>query len=172
MKLTFQNYITETIEGGIKPGSQPALAFANYTVDGRTFEIMFVYDPQTKGLHINSLMGGQDQKMPAAFSELMQKFASDVCSKFGPVNPQNISYTPSSGPLKTREDGSAVRDRLFQRYIKQITQNMPPACKQITQNPFHQDVKPKMIQQGKYDSHPLRKAFKGSDEEFAQFMGL
>lgn len=172
MKLTFQNYITESIQGGITPQSQPAVAFAHYTVDDRPFEIMFSYDPKTQGLHINSLMAAQDSKMPASFAELMQKFASDVCSRFGPVNPQNISYTPSSGPLRNRQDGSEVRDRLFQRYIKQIAQNMPPSCKNLQQNPIHQNVQPKMMQQGKYDSHPFRKAFKGSDQEFAQFFGL
>jgi hypothetical protein len=120
-------------------------------------------------------MGNQDNNTNIPFSELMQKFATDVCSKFGPINPQQITYQPSSGPLKARGDGSAVRDRLFQRYIRQFAQNMPPACSARTQNPFHRNVQPKMMQQkptGKYDNHPLRKAFNGSDEEFAAIFGL
>jgi hypothetical protein len=149
------------------------MAFAHYTIDGRTFDVMFSYNTKTQAVHINSLMGGQDSNVNIPFSELMQKFASDVCSKFGPINPQQITYQASQGPLKGREDGSAVRDRLFQRYIRQFAQNMPPACSARTQNPIHHDIQPKMMRQaGKYDSHPLRGAFRGSDEEFARLFGL
>lgn len=145
MKTKFINYIIESIEGGISQHSTEGYATAKYSLGDKTFNIMFSYNPKKQGLHINWL--GGEGSGTASFPEIMQKFATDVCSRFGPINPQNITFSTSSGPVGKQIDGSSVRERLFKKYINSIIQNMPSVC------------------------HPMRNIWKGSEEEFNNMFG-
>jgi hypothetical protein len=173
----FKNWLhlmeNQQVSGGItsrtgNPGT------ARYTVTtptgSRSFIALFALNGDE--LHINFLGDDSDKDQPIDKSvnimSIMNQFANDVCRKFGPVDPTKITYTPATGGTDT---GAAVRDRLFQRYIRQLQQNLPNAC-QKPATPHLNAPRTAPAQSSKYASHPLRGAFKGSDEEFASFFGL
>jgi len=158
------------VQGGIRPILGGAAYQADYTVqdaggNSRTFNSMFSY--KNGEVHINWFGGEGDNniQMPA----LIQQMASDVCKQLGPIT--NITYTPSGGAIRGtgKIDGSAVRERLFSRYIRQLSSNLPSQCQATQQS---QQPQPQQPQQSRFANHPMRSMFKGDDDEFAQWFGL
>lgn len=167
----------EGIQGGIRPVGGNAYK-ADYEVQtdtgARKFNAFFSYG-QDGSLHINWLGGDMEGDKSISILSLMQHMAQDVCQNLGPIS--DISYTPSGGPLKSGSDGSAVRERLFNRYIKQLKSNLPPTCTAHSHNPLPEPRLPgvqnrNVAQPSRYASHPMRGAFKGTDDEFAQWFGV
>lgn len=156
------------VNGGIKsPTAYPG--FAEYLVNTpagqRNFVIMF--SKTNDALHINLLgagRNGMDIDPNVNALPILQKFAQELCQKFGSVDPAKISYTPSAGQIRqaSGERAQAVRERLFQRYIKILQQNMPASCKLQQTQP----------QKGRFDDHPMRSIYRGTDDEFASVFGL
>jgi hypothetical protein len=96
---------------------------------------------------------------------ILQKFAQELCQKFGSVDPAKISYTPSAGQIRqaSGERAQAVRERLFQRYIKILQQNMPASCK------LQQTQPQKGVSMTTLDAIHM---YRGTDDEFASVFGL
>lgn len=180
----------QDVSGGItSPTGNPGTASYNVSTPNGSRKFIVLFAKSDDALHINFLGSvNQEETIDKTVNvgSILQNFVGEVCRKFGPFDPTKISYKPSSATRAnwTASDGSAVRDRLFQRYIRQLQQNMPQACAfaptraEYPSGPGRQSggvpisATNRTPAKGKFDSHPLRAAFKGNDEEFASIFGL
>jgi hypothetical protein len=178
----------QEVSGGITSATgNPGTASYNVSTPKGSRKFIVLFAKNNDELHINFLGSVNDEEgidKSVNVGSILQNFVGELCQKFGPFDPAKISYKPSGGTRTGwTSDGSAVRDRLFQRYIRQLQQNMPPMCSfapkraEYPSGPGRSGRVPisatsRMPAKSKFDNHPLRAAFKGNDEEFASFFGL